>query len=218
VAVQGCPEVTPLPCGVPRCAVDTAAGSSVGCEPSAPVTSGNTTQLLFANGGFELWARRSGAYGLVRNSAIAKNPPATLGDVTYQEYPPFQIGANPSEPRFWDLCMYEASTFERMFLDYNASRDGVRIGHLLHKVGALSHCDPVLPRGQGITLTQHTLGRRVRHSTSAAARIEFVKKDMTASLKSEHGAVASLVGGCRLTVSTPVLKAPTVSALENIIR
>jgi hypothetical protein len=70
--VQGCPQVTPLPCGVPRCEVDTASGTSVGCEASPKASSGNTTQLLFANGGFELWARRSGAYGLVRNSAVVR--------------------------------------------------------------------------------------------------------------------------------------------------
>jgi len=38
----------------------------------------------------------------------------------------------------------------------------VRIGHLLHKVGALSQCDPVLPRGQGISLSEHMPGRDIR--------------------------------------------------------
>ena len=87
---QGCPQVTPVPCAVPRCKVDTPAGASVECVPApaaavAAASAGTTaaaagtqqTRLLFANSGFELWARRTSVNGRMRNAAVTKTPPAS---------------------------------------------------------------------------------------------------------------------------------------------
>jgi len=195
---QSCPEVTPVPCGVPRCKVDTVAGASVGCVPAAaaaaigPTAAPQQTRLLFANGGFELWVRRTNMYGAMRNAAVMKNPPASWADVTYQMFPAYPKGANPPEPRFWDLCIYEAMEFEKMGVDYNSSLS-MRVDHLLHKLGARVLCDPVLPRAQGISLNPHAPGRD--GASSYAARMEFLKANYTAAVASENGAVASLVPG-----------------------
>ena len=103
----------------------------------------------------------------------------------------FKAGANPAEPRFWDLCLFTPADIAQQNIGYNASRDGARIDHVLHKIGSLLQCDPVHPRAQGISLTRHGLGRG--GTSGAAARIEFVKSNDTAALMSENGAVASMV-------------------------
>ena len=146
---------------------------------------------MLVNGGFELWARRTNRNGMVRNVNIAKAPPIAWADVTYQVYPKFREGANPAEPRFWDLCLYTRADFELNIVGYNASEDGVRVDHFLHKLGSDVRCDPVNPRIQGVNLTRHAPGRS--GISGAAARIEFVKSNDTAALMSESGAVASMV-------------------------
>ena len=166
------------------------------CARAAAVSSGpSPARLLLANGGFELWARRTNKNGLVRDASITKNPPAAWADVTYQIYPVFPEGANPAEPRFWDLCLYTSADLERIIVGYNASGDGLRADHLLHKLGSLVRCDPVIPRIQGVSLKQHAPGRGGASGAAAraAARIEFVKSNDTAALVTEHGAVASIV-------------------------
>ena len=58
-------------------------------------------------------------------------------DVTYHVFPAYPDGANPPEPRFWDLCMYLPSELEAMDVGYNASSsDGPGVDQLLHKLGA----------------------------------------------------------------------------------
>jgi hypothetical protein len=166
------------------------------CARAAAVSSGpSPARLLLANGGFELWARRTNKNGLVRDASITKNPPAAWADVTYQIYPVFPEGANPAEPRFWDLCLYTSADLERIIVGYNASGDGLRADHLLHKLGSLVRCDPVIPRIQGVSLKQHAPGRGGASGAAAraAARIEFVKSNDTAALVTENGAVASIV-------------------------
>lgn len=148
-------------------------------------------KLLLANGGFELWARRTMRNGEILGVNVVKNPPTSWADVSYREYPPFQEGGNPAEPRFWDLCLYTPPDIEEQNVGYNASGGGARVDHVLHKIGSRVRCDPVHPRVQGISLKQHGPGRS--GTSGAAARIEFVKPDDTAALKSENGAVASMV-------------------------
>jgi hypothetical protein len=177
--------------------VDTAVDASIPCVRAAAVPGGQTqTKLLLANGAFELWARRSNRNGLVRDVTIKKNPPDAWADVAYQTYPTAfpeafpHAGANPAEPRFWDLCLYNPVDLERIDTSYLASEAEVGLDHLLHKLGSLTRCDPSSPRVQGISLTQHAPGRG--RTSSAAARIEFVKSNDIAALVSENGAVASI--------------------------
>jgi hypothetical protein len=106
-------------------------------------------------------------------------------------HPPFPDGANPAEPRFWDLCLYNPDDMERQNVGYNISRDGARMDHVLHKLGSLVSCDPLGVRAQGISLERQALGTGI--NSGAAARISFVKANYTAALKSENGAVASMV-------------------------
>jgi hypothetical protein len=200
-----CAQVRLVPCGVPRCKADTVPGaSSVVCARAAAtaVSSGQSpAKLLLANGGFELWARRTNKNGLIRDVAISKNPPASWADVTYRKYPAFPEGANPAEPRFWDLCLYASADLEQNNVGYNASGDEARVHHLLHKLGSLVRCDPVIPRIHGVSLTRHAPGRGGTSvgaggaSEGYTARIEFVKSNDTAALVSENGAVASIVPG-----------------------
>lgn len=167
-------------------------GASIVCARAAAVSSGQSlARLLLANGGFELWARRTNKNGMLRDSTVTKNPPTAWADVTYRIYPPFPEGANPAEPRFWDLCLYTPADLEQNEVGYNASEDGARVDHLLHKLGSLVRCDPVMPRIQGVSLKQHAPGRG--NSSATAARIEFINANITAALMSEHGAVASIV-------------------------
>ena len=187
---EACPEVTPVPCGISRCAPDAESASEVGCERATASASGGSARLLMANGAMELWARRTHANGLVRNAELTRNPPTTWADVTYSEYPKFPEGANPAEPRFWDLCMFGGGDIERQGLGYNASTDGANVGHLLHKLGALVQCDAVVPRAQGVSLSEHSPGRG--GGTTSAARVAFVKASDTAALKAEHGAMAAM--------------------------
>ena len=187
---QACPEVTPVPCGISRCAPDAESASEVGCERATASASGGSARLLMANGAMELWARRTKANGLVRNAELTRNPPTTWADVTYSEYPNFPEGANPAEPRFWDLCLFGGGDIERQGLGYNASTDGANVGHLLHKLGALVQCDAVVPRAQGVSLSEHSPGRG--GGTTSAARVAFVKASDTAALKAEHGAMAAM--------------------------
>ena len=156
---EACPEVTPVPCEISRCAPDAESASEVGCERATASASGGSARLLMANGAMELWARRTHANGLVRNAELTRNPPTTWADVTYSEYPNFPEGANPAEPRFWDLCLFGGGDIERQGLGYNASTDGANVGHLLHKLGALVQCDAVVPRAQGVSLSEHSPGR-----------------------------------------------------------
>ena len=79
---------------------------------------------------------------------------------------------------------------ERQGLGYNASTDGATVGHLLHKLGALVQCDAVVPRAQGVSLSEHSPGRG--GGTTSAARVAFVKASDTAALKAEHGAMAAM--------------------------
>lgn len=211
-----CAELQLLPCGVRRCAVDTSPGTSApaprclrapAAEASTPANGvfNNASEerrekLLLANGGFELWARRTNSNGLIRDVSIAKNDPSALAwaDVTYQKYPGetgYPAGANPAEPRFWDLCFYQQADLRQMGAGYNAS--GVfdaRAGHSLHKLGSLVQCDPVIPRAQGVSLERHAPGRD-GGSGAAAARFAFVKANDVAAVKSENGAVASVAPG-----------------------
>jgi hypothetical protein len=174
---------------------DTTPGASVVCTRATFVSSGQSlARLLLANGGFVLWARRTNKNGLVRDTTITKNPPVAWADVTYRKYPAFPEGANPAEPRFWDLCLYTSAYLERMNVGYNASADGARADHLLHKLGSLVRCDPAIPRIQGVSLKQQGRTGKTQGGTyGAAARIEFVKSNDTAALVTEHGAVASIV-------------------------
>ena len=179
-------------CGQPYKEADTVPGASIACARAAADSRDQTSaKLMLANGGFELWARRTNRNGIVRDVTIAKAPPIAWADVTYQVYPKFQEGANPAEPRFWDLCLYTRADFERIIVGYNASEDGVRVDHFLHKLGSDVRCDPVNPRIQGVNLTRHEPGRS--GISGAAARIEFVKSNDTAALTSESGTVASMV-------------------------
>ena len=187
---EACPEVTPVPCGISRCAPDAESASEVGCERATASAGGGSARLLMANGAMELWARRTHANGLVRNAELTRNPPTTWADVTYSEYPNFPEGANPAEPRFWDLCLFGGGDIERQGLGYNASTDGANVGHLLHKLGALVQCDAVVPRAQGVSLSEHSPGRG--GGTTSAARVAFVKASDTAALKAEHGAMAAM--------------------------
>jgi hypothetical protein len=115
-------------------------------------------------------------------------------NITYRKFPPYPEGANPSEPRFWDLCLYTPETLEDMDIGYNATTD--ELSGILHKVGALTSCDPVYPRARGITLSQVSSGRDDGETgPSSAARMGFVKVNDTASLKAENGAMASMVPG-----------------------
>ena len=187
---QVCPQVTPVPCGVPRCSPDVVDNESTQCARGAAGESSSTrAQLLLANGKFELWARRTNRNGIVRDVSLSRDPPNTWAAVTYKKYPPFVEGANPAEPRFWDLCLYSASDVEALNIGYDASTDGAEMGHLLHKFGALVRCDAVIPRVQGISLSEHSPGRG---GSASAARLEFVKVNDTAALKAENGAVAAL--------------------------
>jgi len=171
---------------------DTAVDASVACARAVGASSGKShMNLLVANGGFELWANRTNLYGWIRNANIRSDPPHAYADVIYQKYPPFKANANPSEPRFWDLCLYSPADLERHNVGYNASVEGGGVDHLLHKLGSLIRCDPLTPRTQGITLTQHAPGRVGASGT--AARIEFIKSGDTGALTSENGAVASIV-------------------------
>ena len=171
---------------------DTTPGATIACaRASAESSAQSVAKLLLANGGFELWARRTSRNGEVHSVTVVKNPPASWADVIYQEYPAYQMGANPEEPRFWDLCLFTPADIAQQNIGYNATRDGARIDHVLHKIGSLVRCDPVHPRAQGISLTRHGLGRG--GTSGAAARIEFVKSNDTAALMSENGAVASMV-------------------------
>ena len=171
----------------------TCARATLGIVPSGvdPLKTQPTARLLLANGGFELWARRTNRNGIIKTVTVVKNPPASWADVIYEEIPPYRTGANPAEPRFWDLCLFTPADIAQQNIGYNASRDGARIDHVLHKIGSLLQCDPVHPRAQGISLTRHGLGRG--GTSGAAARIEFVKSNDTAALMSENGAVASMV-------------------------
>ena len=185
-----CPEVTPVPCGVPRCSPDVVDNESTQCARGAAVDSSSTrARLLLANGKFELWARRTNRNGIVREVSLSRDPPNSWAAVTYKKYPPLVEGANPAEPRFWDLCLYSANDVEALNIGYNASTDGVEMGHLLHKFGALVRCDAVVPRVEGISLSEHSPGRG---GSASAARMEFVKANDTAALKAENGAVAAL--------------------------
>ena len=198
---EKCPHVTPVPCGISRCEPNAAPGSAVNCARSAAENGGAASaQLLMANGGMELWEMRSNKNGLMRDVSFTRDPPDSWADVTYQAYPDFDpdasypAGANPSEPRFWDLCLYTSETLEDMDIGYNATTDA--LSGVLHKVGALTLCDPVDPRGQGITLSQVSSGRDDGETgPSSAARMGFVKVNDTASLKAENGAMASMVPG-----------------------
>ena len=182
-----CPHVTPVPCGISRCEPDAAPGSAVNCARSAAENGGAASaQLLMANGGMELWEMRSNKNGVMRT--------VQTENVNYRKFPPYPEGANPSEPRFWDLCLYTPETLEDMDIGYNATTDA--LSGVLHKVGALTLCDPVDPRGQGITLSQVSSGRDDGETgPSSAARMGFVKVNDTASLKAENGAMASMVPG-----------------------
>ena len=185
-----CPGVTPVPCGVPRCSPDVVDNESTQCARGAAVDSSSTrARLLLANGKFELWARRTNRNGIVREVSLSRDPPNSWAAVTYKKYPPLVEGANPAEPRFWDLCLYSANDVEALNIGYNASTDGVEMGHLLHKFGALVRCDAVVPRVEGISLSEHSPGRG---GSASAARMEFVKANDTAALKAENGAVAAL--------------------------
>ena len=198
---EKCPQVTPVPCGISRCEPDAAPGSAVTCSRSAADNGGAVSaQLLMANGGMELWEMRSNRNGVMRDVALTRNPPDTWADVTYQTYPDFDPdasypeGANPSEPRFWDLCLYTPETLEDMDIGYNATTDA--LSGMLHEIGALTLCDPVYPRARGITLSQVSSGRDDGVSgPSSAARMGFMRVNDTASLKAENGAMASMVPG-----------------------
>ena len=182
-----CPHVTPVPCGISRCEPDAAPGSAVNCARSAAENGGATSgQLLIANGGMELWEMRSNRNGIMRT--------VQTENVVYRKYPPYPEGANPSEPRFWDLCLYTPETLEDMDIGYNATTDA--LSDVLYKVGALTLCDPAYPRGLGITLSQVSPGRDDGETgPSSAARMGFVNVNDTASLKAENGALASMVPG-----------------------
>ena len=182
-----CPQVTPVPCGISRCEPDAAPGSAVTCSRSAADNGGATSaQLLMANGGMELWEMRSNRNGIMRD--------VQSENITYRQFPPYPEGANPSEPRFWDLCLYTPETLEDMDIGYNATTDA--LSGMLHKIGALTLCDPVYPRARGITLSQVSSGRDDGVSgPSSAARMGFMRVNDTASLKAENGAMASMVPG-----------------------
>jgi hypothetical protein len=184
---EKCPQVTPVPCGISRCEPDAAPGSAVNCAKSAAESGGAASaQLLMANGEMELWEMRSNRNGVMRT--------VQTENITYRKFPPYPEGANPSEPRFWDLCLYTPETLEDMDIGYNATTD--ELSGILHKVGALTSCDPVYPRAQGITLSQVSSGRDDGVTgPSSAARMGFVKVNDTASLKAENGAMASMVPG-----------------------
>jgi serine/threonine protein kinase len=81
-----------------------------------------------------------------------------------------------------------------MDIGYNATTDA--LSGMLHKIGALTLCDPVYPRARGITLSQVSSGRDDGVSgPSSAARMGFMRVNDTASLKAENGAMASMVPG-----------------------
>ena len=184
-----CPQVAPVPCGVNRCAPDTSANAETACaRSSSPGSSdsASSAQLLMANGGMDLWERRSNVNGVMRNANVANL-------VSYREHPPYPQGSNPEEPRFWDLCLYTPENVQKMGLGFNATTDGADdMLALLHKTGALVLCDPVHPRAEGISLSQVSPGRG-GVTESSAARVAFVKVNDTASLKAENGAMASMV-------------------------
>ena len=184
---EKCPQVIPVPCGISRCEPDAAPGLAVNCAKSAAESGGAASaQLLMANGGMELWEMRSNRNGVMRT--------VQTENITYRKFPPYPEGANPSEPRFWDLCLYTPETLEDMDIGYNATTD--ELSGILHKVGALTSCDPVYPRARGITLSQVSSGRDDGVTgPSSAARMGFVKVNDTASLKAENGAMASMVPG-----------------------
>ena len=198
-----CPQITAVPCGISRCEPDVTSEAEVGCARSATNgESASPAQLLMTNGGMELWERRSNRNGIMRNARIVQNPPDWWADVTYQAYPDYEDllasyppGANPAEPRFWDLCLYTPDDVQNMGLGFNATTDSADDTRaLLHRTGALTRCDPVHPRAQGISLSQVSPGRK-RATGTSVARMAFVKVNDTASLKAESGAMASMVPG-----------------------
>ena len=59
-----------------------------------------------------------------RPGSVSVEGPSKLmggGDVS-KKYPPLVEGANPAEPRFWDLCLYSANDVEALNIGYNASK------------------------------------------------------------------------------------------------
>jgi hypothetical protein len=200
-----CPHVTPVTCGVNRCAPNTSANAETACarSPSGTTQSPSSAQLLMANGGMELWEPRSNRNGFIRNSRVTRSPPNSWANVEYQVFPDFVDSllpsypkdANPEEPRFWDLCLYTSENVGNMGVGFNATtHTAYDLSALLHAIGALVLCDPVHPRAEGISLSQVSPGRG-GVTESSAARVAFVKVNDTASLKAENGAMASMVPG-----------------------
>ena len=198
-----CPHVTPVTCGVNRCAPNTSANAETACarSPSGTTQSPSSAQLLMANGGMELWEPRSNRNGFIRNSRVTRSPPNSWANVEYQVFPDFVDSllpsypkdANPEEPRFWDLCLYTSENVGNMGVGFNATtHTAYDLSALLHAIGALVRCDPVHPRAEGISLSQVSPGRG-GVTESSAARVAFVKVNDTASLKAENGAMASMV-------------------------